>query len=239
MRSLAALLVVFLLIAPSSIATATCRDLYPSQTAWNEASIINHETWDIFRSIGGFSNVPNVNASCEENKEIHIEWSDSRGHTHLAKLNSSWHSDVGITVRIHYEERNDLNVEIINTTLSTVSFGEYDDSDLYLTAFRDAMNVTHIFWEKSFTPYDVTWRFWLYHESIDKNGGILASGELFYYEKFGSDWWDVPLYQIVIWLSIIVVIALITTVILLHRRRKRKEVSRIDTPDSDHSVEDT
>ena len=225
-----------LLVMCISSAKSVAGHIYPSQTSWNEASILDRDTWALFWSVGGFSNTPNASVSDINGSNVSIEWNGSLSHTHQAVLSTSWDSDVGRQVAILYRERDEFGTEIVNKTLSTTSFGIYNMSDYYLTAFTETNGVTHIFWEKSYKPWDVPWRYWMYHESVDKNGSILASAELFYYEVMQDSWWSNPLLWLVALPLLLILLVALLAVFLLRRRRTREKPTENTTTTENASL---
>jgi ABC-type sugar transport system permease subunit len=222
MHSSSQLITVSLALALLILAAPARGDVYPSQTNWNQASIINQDTWDLFHSIGGFGHVPNANVSGWRGGNVSIEWGDSRGHTHRAALNGSM-----LRAAIYYTELDGSDNEMSNLTLGTTSY-DYDELVYYLTGFTGASNVTHIFWEMSHEVYDAASKYWLYHSSIDEDGTILTSAELFYYEARGGNWplwWSMICWTILLPLMLIIVFIIIG-IALLRSRRKLKEAER-------------
>jgi len=225
MRRSGVLIAVVSSITFLSLTAPALGDVYPSQTHWNQASVVNQDTWALFRGIGGFTHVPNANISNWRTGNISIEWDDSRGHTHAAALDYIRQPSVGRQVRIYYAEYDDADTEIFNMTLGSAAY-EYDLSNCHLTGFTDNLNVTHIFWETILELADGPHRYWLYHESINGNGMVLTSAELFYHEEWtGGYRWGGPWWIVFLPLTLIIIFAISATV-LVRSQGKRRKVER-------------
>lgn len=197
-------------------------ETYPSPTQYDVESILIEDAWNLFVSIRGFDNNPYTTGFTDST--IQIQWNDSFDNFHRVQLESDVISDTQDDedlVTVTYMRKDGTGIEEINKTVSTTTFmsrGIY----YHLTAFVDVNGTTHVFWERSYVKEGVPEIYWLYHESIDNDGTITASGELIYYEQIGEYNVNRGAYWLIGAVTVGIVVAVIFGLMMLHKRRERE-----------------
>ena len=214
----AVVLFVFGMLTPGAHA-----GIYPSLTDYDSTAIVNQGAWSLFWAMDGFNNTPN--ATTYDAGRAVVQWLDSYSYSHEAMLVTSYDIDHNRIVTLTCAQRDEAGNEIYNKTTSMVNFAKYDGASYHLTAFRNETNVTHIFWERSLVSKDIPERYWLFHESVAKNGTVITSAELFYFEEKGPGGLvesPVLFYLILVGLSVFTVLGALAIVVWFRRKRRAK-----------------
>jgi len=200
-----------------------------SPSDYNEESIVDENLWEMFVSIGGFSNLPNATGHSNEILSVELSDIDITHNITLLVQEQLNYEDYQNQKHIMHEEVAILEYHRIEgnqnqtRSLGTVSFGQREGGEYSLTVMQDNNGNLHIFWKREYTPEDVPSRYYLFYSQIDSNGTILEKNTLVYFEQKGSGLPELNYDFALITLLIVIIIIVIVAVMLQYKRKTKRK----------------